>query len=93
MKYTCGDLTKVLEVVHMMEEQRWRTVAKTIVLSFLQFGYYQVQLEEPFMMNCKYETFNENCLIESFSSFTSGPDENIIERAMNDLASVAEDEL
>ena len=52
-----------------------------------------MQLEESFMMNCKYETFNENCLIESFSSFTSGPDENIIERAMNDLASVAEDEL
>ena len=93
LKYTCGDLTKVPEVVHTMGEQRWRAVAKILVLGFLQVGYYPVQLAEPFIMNCIYETFNENSLIENFLSFMSGSDRDVIKRAMNDFASVNEDEL
>lgn len=94
LKHTEGADVKIPTTVHIMKQEEWEAVAKTLVLCFKQEKYLPVQLSRMFLEKCIFDTAPSNEeLLESFLGFLPDMDRGLIKDALDNFDGVDENEL
>ena len=94
LKHTEGADVKIPTTVHIMKQEEWEAVAKTLVLCFKQEKYLPIQLSQIFLKKCIFDiTPTNEELLESFLGFLPDMDRGLIRDALDDFDSVDENEL
>lgn len=91
-RYTMGANVKVPYLRHKYESHEWQTIGQILVKGWLTEGYFPIQLLLPFLEEALYgHTYSS--IQDSFMSYLSKAEREILEQALKNFGSVDADTL
>ena len=93
LQFTVGNTYKIPVLRHDMSEIQWTAVAVVIKIGYRQEAVFPIRLAQPFMQQAIFGRCNNGELVDAFLKFVPEMDRIVLRDALNDYASVDEEDL